>query len=51
MNKGSLGQKTNYIDARNREQTTLSKIIEKFWKVEDSAISNASTPVPFSVKK
>ena len=51
LNKDSLEQQTNYIDARNGEQPMLSKLVEKFWKVEDSATSKVSTHEQFSIKK
>ena len=36
LGKEPREQQTNYIDARTREQPTLSKLVEKFWKTEDS---------------
>ena len=39
LDKESRDQQTNIINARNREQPTLSKLVKKFWKVEKSAIS------------
>ena len=38
LNKEPREQQTNNIDARNREQPPLSKLVEKFWKVEDCKI-------------